>query len=310
MTVELPLDCEDLIYPAYLDRAFNGSIFNPGAVENFAGEVSAAPGGLQVFVNPGNLLVEQVGGKATGFVQDLLYHVSLKELGNPYNSVVVNNVNPQLAQIILRVYDTSELQISGSSYARLEWLNGTPTSGATLSNRNGHASPLPKSSLLLADVLVPKNATSSSEFQIRDRRTWARGASAYQIRTTGPVSVPESLILIDSVALALRIECSGKPITLSLHASAKSSGGNPKLRFNFWANGVSVVTLTTYDVELVETNGVQTSDFSYTYTPTAGSYLFQPTVEGGPSELLSSTGRPILFSVKEDIRFNANNGTS
>lgn len=172
MPIYPPSFTEDGVYSASQDRYFIKSMgLQPGVVNS--SDLTVQEGaGLQVEVNEGLSIIEQtepVGG---------YYNVPITGGRSiPYNNVVVSSVNPQIAQIILRVYDNPELKVSGSSFARFEWLNGTPTASATEAKmKEGKfegVAPLPRSSLRLARVLVPKNATKSEEYYIEDARTFA-----------------------------------------------------------------------------------------------------------------------------------------
>jgi hypothetical protein len=173
-----PSYVEDLTFPAYQDRLLMKSLgVQAGVVESEDYKVSAGTG-LQVNVKKGKAFVEQTKAieESSNIFYNGLYNVLNPIEQNPYNNVEVSSVNPQIAQIILRVYDVGELKTGGSSYARLEWLNGSPNAGATEAKMKEEfptyegAAALPTSSLRLAYVLVPKNATKSSEFYIQDAR--------------------------------------------------------------------------------------------------------------------------------------------
>lgn len=177
MATGLPSYTEDLNYPAYQDRLILNSLVQPGVMTKEDLKVLNSSG-LQVAVQSGRAYVEQTGAieESSNAFFNGLYFVPISVAAQPYNSVEVSSVNPQIAQIILRVYDVNELKIGGSSFARLEWLNGTPTASATETKmKEGKyegVATLSQSSLILARVLVPKNATTSSEYYIEDARTF------------------------------------------------------------------------------------------------------------------------------------------
>ena len=171
----IPSYTGDNEFPAYQDRLLMRSLVQqPGVVGRGDCEVVSGSG-LQVYVKPGKAFVEQTNA-VNGSFYNGLYNCLNSSESNPYNSVEVYGT-PQIAQIVLRVYDVEELKISGSSYARIEWVNGAPTSNATKTKmeegKYEGAASLPTSSLRLSRVLVPANATSSSEFYIEDARTWS-----------------------------------------------------------------------------------------------------------------------------------------
>lgn len=181
----IPSYTSDNVFPAYQDRLLIKSLgVQAGVAESEDYKVSAGSG-LQVNVKAGKAFVEQTKAieESNNTFYNGLYNVLNPTEQNPYNSVEVSAVNPQIAQIILRVYDIAELGISGSSYARLEWLNGAPNAGATKAHvEEGKASEfgaaaLPQSSFRCAYIVVPKNATVSSEYSIIDARKYiATGA--------------------------------------------------------------------------------------------------------------------------------------
>jgi microcystin-dependent protein len=93
-------------------------------------------------------------------------------------SITGNNgdaTNPRIDQVVIRVMDTTH-DSSGSTEARVEIHEGTPTAGATLANRSGAANLTAlsaKSVILLADLLVPAGATSYTGGNLGDKRTLA-----------------------------------------------------------------------------------------------------------------------------------------
>jgi len=147
----------------------------------------------------------------------------------------------------------------------------------------------------------------------RDRRPWARGANAFQKRTSGTITAGEGLL--DATNLALRIECTGVPVILSLHVTVQSTSGVAGMLFGFQADATNIDGMGKNgigDVVVPETNATAAGYFSWTYVPAAGSHLFQPTMFGSAAnaQVLSSVSRPIQFSVREDVRPSASNGTA
>lgn len=164
-----PSYCEDLLYSAKEDRFLLEGLTRAGVSER-EGYLVGPGAGTQVNVGAGIAFIPYDAAQAQ------LYGAYNDETQSPYNTAIVSGENPQIAQIILRVYDVNELKISGNSFARIEWLNGVPNAGATEAHvKEGLASSygaaeLPISSLRIYYVVVPKNATSSSEFHILDAR--------------------------------------------------------------------------------------------------------------------------------------------
>lgn len=177
MAILAPSYCEDQLYASYRDRLLIKSL---GIVAGMVGTEDykiSAGSGLQVNVKAGNAFVEQTNAieESENSFYNGMYQVSNPTQINPFNSVAISSANPQIAQIILRVYDVGELKISGSSYGRVEWLNGTPTASATEAKMKEEVfegvAALPVSSYRIARILVPKNATTSAEYYIEDART-------------------------------------------------------------------------------------------------------------------------------------------
>jgi hypothetical protein len=216
--------------------------------------------------------------------------------------------NPRVDQVILEVQD-NVLDSSGGNQARIRVLTGTPTGGATLTNRSG-ATALPGNALLLADVLVAANATTVPNSAIRDRRKWARGAFGRQLLTSGTVTNATTTLAIISASLLARVECSGAPLRVSLLATATNSTGGGVVT-GCQLDGANIDSL----VDLATAGGVgsaawSAASFAYTTIPAAGSHILQPTFAGftaGTASLLASSTSPIVFTIEEVLKTNAVN---
>lgn len=168
MTVQIPAFVDDGTYPFWNLRMALGAVANPGPVDP-ASELSVSPGsGLQVAISPGRAWVQQTvstdGGGATIY-QDGMYFVVNDSAANPANSILAPVSNPRVDMVVLRVYDVKEQGLSGASKAQFEWVEGTETSGATLSNLSGVGT-LPANSLLLDYVLQTVGESSISSGNI------------------------------------------------------------------------------------------------------------------------------------------------
>lgn len=182
MTVLQPSYVQDQLFPAYSDRLQVKAAYNAGVVGFNDYRVSAASG-LQCSVASGMAYVTQTGAieNSSNTFYNGNYGVPNDGTVSPYNTITTPVTNNRLDQVILRVYDVGELGIGGSSFARIEWVQGTETGGASLSNRNG-AGTLPASCLLLADFLnTPGSGTLGS---MADRRTVANDLQQMQPRST------------------------------------------------------------------------------------------------------------------------------
>lgn len=144
------------------------------------GVVDAAAGALEVTEGASGLSVDVASGVA--FVQgdddpdQGLYRIFLEDPSNSSSWLsgiqTADASDPRLDQIVAQVYDDF-VDSSGNYSWVLQVITGTPTTGATLSNRDGAAT-LPDTALLLADVLVPATATDIDPSDIADRRDDAR----------------------------------------------------------------------------------------------------------------------------------------
>jgi hypothetical protein len=177
---------QDQEYPFSLLR--QGRLHNApiGLVSN--GDMYVSPAsGLQVSIGAGEIYIPQtITRQALPFyAQRALYYCANDSAANPYNTITAPIAFPRVDQIILRVYDAYEQQLSGNSYARYEWLPGTETSGATLTNKSG-ASALPANSITLSYNLATVGMSSWSAANIW--QTWVPGVAtnAIMIPAIGP----------------------------------------------------------------------------------------------------------------------------
>jgi hypothetical protein len=217
--------------------------------------------------------------------------------------------NPRVDQVILEVQDNI-LDGSGGNQARTRVLTGTPTSGATLTNRSG-ATALPGSALLLADVLVPANATTVPNTNIRDRRKWARGALVRQVLTSGNVSTTSTSLTAISASLLARLECSGAPVRLTLNGVGWNQTSGQEVGTGCFIDGAAVDS--TLVLGFTTSSAVSTPGplgYSYMTTPSAGSHTFQPAfnvASSGTAVAAAVSAEPLVFTVEEVLKTNAAN---
>lgn len=168
MAKSLPAYTQDNQYPFSYLRMGQLGYNSPGVV--FAGDMQVSPGtGLQVQISAGEAYVQQTVARLGSFyAQRGVYQIFDDSVDNPYNTITAPVSNPRVDQVIARVYDSYEQQLSGNSYWRYEWLPGTETSGAQINNPSGSgylagAAALPDNSLCLAYCLstVGMNSWSS-----------------------------------------------------------------------------------------------------------------------------------------------------
>lgn len=237
----------------------------------------------------------------------------------PINEAVAAShpTSPRLDLVILEVQDNIH-DASGANQARTRVLTGTPTTGTTLDNRTG-ATALPASALLLADILVPAAAATILDANIRDRRKWARGAFRRIIRTTNdtggqdyPLNTGGTVTGIGTL-LAKRIECSGLPVRMTLSARIiGGSTGNVKLFALLDGLPTDGLPSTDSAINVTTTANAEAApgQFSWTFTPPAGSHILQWgfTAGGGTGHTIyCRAGIPVLVTVEELVRADTDN---
>ena len=212
--------------------------------------------------------------------------------------------NPRVDQVILEVQD-NVLDASGGNLARTRVLTGTPTAGATLTNRLGAAA-LPGSALLLADVLVGAGAASVGNTVIRDRRKWARGAFSGQIVTSGNQSDGTGTFTAWA-GVSSSLECSGVPVCVTFNAIASNNTAGGAAVSSVMLDGSAQGTLGQC---LPSTSVAVDCGYVYEFTPIAGRHTFQPAIAravGGTATFAAVAGSPMNFIVEEKTRQNASN---
>jgi hypothetical protein len=219
---------------------------------------------------------------------------------------------PRVDQVVLEVLDHAH-DASGSTLARTRVVAGTATAGATLDNRTGAAA-LPSSALLLAEVHVPAADTTISNSQIRDRRSWAKGAYVRMVRTAGDLTTSSgTLVAIDSTNLSARIECSGAPLRISLHGLATHSLSNSQVIFGILLDGAGIdsTNLALHKVQVATGVADYPLAFSYVTVPTAGSHTTAAAWAAAATATVRATaGQPLVFTIEEIVRQNVKNNAT
>ncbi len=283
-----------------------------------------APGDLKVTAGAGRSVDVAAG---IGFVQgdhDIstigqgLYRAVNDAVKNSANFelggvVVADATNPRVDQIVARVLDTTHDAL-GERKWRLEVLAGTPTAGATLDNRTGAAA-LPQSCLLLADVVVPAGAASLVAANIRDRRSWARGAYYRVVYTGGSISLTTSAAELPGVANVLRprLEIASGLVNVRMRGSYQATVALRVMILQTRVDGVMTDGLLTAGGEWFyapAAGGAPRFDLDETVSAAAGSHLIS--VFGSESAadvtVLASTTFPIFYEVREVLTPSAQNG--
>lgn len=163
MTITPPAFATDLAYGFDILRKQMSTIVGPGIVT--PGDLTVSPqSGLQVQVSAGQgYVLQTVSTEGSAYAG--LYYLINDATATPANTITAPSVNPRIDQVVLRVYDVTEQSLGGSSFAQCEWVRGTETSGANLTNLSGAAA-LPANSLLLANVLQTVGESSISSGNI------------------------------------------------------------------------------------------------------------------------------------------------
>jgi hypothetical protein len=219
--------------------------------------------------------------------------------------------NPRIDIVILEVQDNVH-DASGGNIARTRVVTGTPTAGATLTNRAGVAT-LPGSALLLADVLVTAAASNVANTQIRDRRKWARGAFTRipgNLGGSATTAVAMTGSTVVNAAFSVRMECSGLPIRVQFYARAFHSAVGGHVDF------MTAVDGTLQNVLHRHTNAATNQNFAGvvmedTIVPAAGSHTIAAvwgTPSGATATITLASGDGPMMVVEEMVRqVTANN---
>lgn len=215
-------------------------------------------------------------------------------------------------------------QVVVDPYGAISVLTGTSDLvGNTLDNRNG-AAVIPTGSQLLHDLLVTSGGVLGANR--RDRRPWARGAYRRIARFANAVggsdytTTSTSAAEIDSTNLKPRIECSGVPLRVTLQARAVHSVANGRIGLTVFIDSTTPTVASTGELinqdlaygAQVQVNSEQfgAGSFSPTFTPVAGSHQIAPAfrvVDAGTGKLWAQAGLPVIFTVEEIVRQNADN---
>lgn len=200
-------------------------------------------------------------------------------------------------------------QVVVSSAGTVSRLAGTQSTTVTLANRTGAAA-IPAGSMLLHDILV--TSTGVVVANVRDRRSWARGAYYATSYTAGNrATASTTLVEMDTTNLRIRVECTGAPMRILLQCSGASNAA-ATIEVGLFMDGAGING--TNDLS----RGTDTAanqnyplNYAYPFTPTAGSHLFSPTfaTTAGTLTVLGTAANPFAFIIEELVRQNSNNGT-
>lgn len=166
-------------YPAQSDRLFIQDAMGEGVRDLPAHFQASVVSGMTARFSPG---VAYIRGKNTA---DQGTYRQYRSVDTDISAPAAHGSLPRLDQIILRVMDyTHDANASQLYEGRLEWIEGTATSGATLDNRLG-AKDLTalgessKSCILLWDYLMAAGTSSITFGNFRDKRVRATLGQGY-----------------------------------------------------------------------------------------------------------------------------------
>lgn len=270
----------------------------------------AAGANMSVEVDPGDALVAIDSGTRNGAA-----HVMSDAVENP--AVGASHATlPRIDCVVLQYNDTGIPAGVGGNTPTVRVVPGTATAGATLDNRNGAPGgaggpAFPADALLLRDVLVPAASTSVTTANIRDRRRWARGAFTRILRGAADYVTTSGIFsAVDSANLAPRLECSGAPVRVRLSGIAKHSVANDWLALSVQVDGVVPDGATATLAQFVPTTAIAIGSvlLDWTFVPTPGSHVIRPAwATQAATATLSATNPPLLYTVEEIARQNADN---
>jgi hypothetical protein len=237
-----------------------------------------------------------------------LYHQQNDATVNVPQPTAAHATLPRLDKLVLVITDTTDGG-DASDQATLSWVTGAATSGTTLDNGNDGAH-----GAGTADVLVPPAATTMTTANIRDRRAWARGAYSRILRTAGDYTTTATgYALVDSANLQPRIECTGNPIRVTLHAGVSNSATPGNTLITFFVDGAAAAEVGSAPDNLIHVGAAAgylgTPAFSWDLLPAAGSHLIGPgwRTVSGTSTMRASAASALQFTVEETLRPSANN---
>lgn len=197
-----------------------------------------------------------------------------------------------------------ELTVSGSE-ATVSVVSGPEE--ASEAEALAHPAAVSAGKTRVRDVIVLNTAGVYSIVKERDRRPWARGASAIRTASAGLTSGSGAAI----PGTVQRVECSGVPVKVTLQAVAiasvpKESGVVTHVKIDGVEAPVFGIAKWGEGTELANLWGGYCG-FTYVFTPTAGSHLFQPVAS--ILSVVAALETEAVFTV-EEMRPNVNNGTA
>lgn len=159
---------------------------------------------------------------------------------------------PRIDQVYLQVRDSTAG--SAGDDARFVVVQGTPTSGATLNNRNGANAVAPASSLRLCDVLVPAAATTIVNANIAKR---APNSNGFKSLWDGDhnLSIPAAGSVPISAYFDITKPCDVQINANTMVSAAPGAAANVLFIEEIRVNGVKVWPNSSYGTASASTTG-------------------------------------------------------
>jgi len=305
-----------------LRRVFDALGLQPGVYD--AGDLKVTQRGAGA-----NMSVDVAAGRAWVRGLDSLstqgsYHCESDAVENKVVTAAHATL-PRIDQVVARVYDTSVIG-GGIDTWQLEVIAGTPTSGAQASNPAGAnyragavdlaAIAAPKTLIRAADIEVPAAASSIVNANIIDRRPSARGA--FYIAELAGVDRTKNgatWTAIDATAWQPRIECSGKPMRVTMTGLFRLDIADANRGFfDVLVDASRIAKTVGFHGSVI--GGYNGNAFVWHFTPTAGSHLIAPgwytlnsaTITLDVGSVVTDIDIVPTLTIEEIVRPNFSNG--
>lgn len=158
----------------------------------------------------------------------------------------------------------------------------------------------------IMDIGIKNNAGTYEDVQHRDRRPWALGARAVAAPVGELSTASTGTTPIDTTHLALRVECSGRPVRVVLRTSLTNTITGTEAGIGFREDGADISGEIYSDYSKIPESVIAEVET----TPPAGSHLFLPTwLTTAGTLAMPFVGGGTQFLV-EEVRPAANNGVN
>lgn len=184
--------------------------------------------------------------------------------------------------LFLRITDTFDGG-SGTDAAAFEIIQGTPTSGATLSNLTG-APATPSSAILLANIRAPAGSVGISPTDILDRRPWAQGAQASTSQDSSPGTFTIGTTGNTTLASPRRLEIQSGLVRIKLDCWVSTAASIYDLNFRLRVDGANVNPVYTFSNQAASVQQFPVG-LEWITAVAAGTHLFEVVYFGSTTAL-------------------------